>query len=165
MHPHSAMSILHLAPATDHAMTETRWDEKRDDSPGRRATDGELVRAADSAISIRWRWAQMIAAIVGFGFAAGVFYVQSSATRTALSSIQVDIREFREEIKQFRGEQQRVAVTAAETAKDVAAQEKVIVELREQVRELRGQVDNIRNMREAYVWSASGAKGRREPPP
>lgn len=43
--------------------------------------DGEVVRAADSAISIGWRWAQIAATIIGFGFMAGVYYFQSVALR------------------------------------------------------------------------------------
>lgn len=88
MHRDPSMSIIHLAPEpNDDAMDE----ERREDIPGRRATDGEVVRRADSAISIGWRWAQILATLVGFGFMAGTFYFQSSAEQRATAEMRAQL--------------------------------------------------------------------------
>lgn len=88
MHRDPSMSSIHLAPELNNdAMDE----ERREGSPGRRATDGEIVRRADSAISIGWRWAQILATLIGFGFMAGTFYFQSSAEQRATAEMRAQL--------------------------------------------------------------------------
>lgn len=156
------MSNLILAAPPDAEMDEDRRD---DTLPGRRATDGQLVRAADSAISIGWRWIQILAAIVGFGFMAGVFWVQSERTSQALTDLRGDISEFRNDLSKLREERQNAALAVADNRKDIEAMKVQNAELREQVRDLRNTVDTMRSMREAYVYSQAGRSKLGASPP
>jgi len=88
MHRDTSMSNIHLAPPLNDAMEEDRRDAT---SPGRRSTDGEIVRAADAAIAMRWRWWQMIVYILGVGFLAGMFYFQSSADQKSTAEMRAQL--------------------------------------------------------------------------
>lgn len=153
MHRDHRMSNLQLATPTD-AMDEERRDSS---APGRRATDGgEIVRAADNAISMGWRWAQILATIIGFGFMAGTFYVQSGATEKAITDLRGDIKDLREENKQFREGAAAVTLQSSLLAQQVATASRDLADVKESVRQLREQMDTMRNMREAYVYAQAG---------
>jgi hypothetical protein len=154
------MTTLHLVSVPNDNMSE----DLRDDSPGRRATDGQMVRAADNAISIGWRWAQILATLIGFGFVAGIFYVKSDATTTALADLRGDMRDFSSELKSLRDAQQANAVVEGAKSERFQAMERLVNQQGEEIRELRGQLSEIRSMREAYVYSSAQRKNATVPP-
>lgn len=61
-------------------------EDRREEAQGRRATDS-LAKQADDVITRGWRWAQILATIIGFAFMAGVVYIQSVAEQAATAEM------------------------------------------------------------------------------
>ena len=114
------------------------------------------VKAADSGLSIGWRWAQIIVTLVCFGFTIGIVYAKFDATERSITDLRTDLRDYRKE-------QTTLDKTTAINTRDLAQVKEENKELREQLRELRAVLNTMRDMREAYVYSSAGVKPKPSP--
>lgn len=149
MHPQQRMTLLHLAPMHD------ATDERRDDTPGRRSGDApsasEHVSAADKAISIGWRWAQIIATIIGFGFLAGSFVLQSRTNEQTMRAIS--------------GQLTSIDAKLNAMAISDSGQDKELGYLKTRIEELKAEVDSDSQMQEARIISLERGLARQEARP
>lgn len=106
------------------------------------------VRAADTGISIGWRWANIITTLVCFGFAIGVFYATTNALKDSIVELRAEVQEFRRISSTSTLEIDRLKTSDQQNREQIS-------ELKDTVRELRSQVDNMRSMREAYVYDSA----------
>ena len=112
------------------------------------------VQAADTGISIAWRWATILIMLVGFGVTIGTFRAETSAMKDSIADLRKDMRDYSMESKQ-------VAIQLDRNTRDIVARDRELSELSNQVKELRSQLDTVRNMREAYVYdSAKSARNK-----
>lgn len=136
----------------------------------RRATDSNgtivgHVRAADSAISIVWRWAQIGATLVGFGFTIAMFYFSSKAVEKALTDVKEDIAALRVDVSAYRKDVTALDKQTAINTRDIAQTSKDVERVLAENAELRALVNEMRGMREAYVYDAAKAALRKQPTP
>jgi Tfp pilus assembly protein PilO len=121
----------------------------RRSSAGRRESDlMDVVHAADSGISMGWRWAQIVVTILSAAFVAG----------TAWNGFD----NMREEIKGLRADVAQVRVSQTATDKQNALDRKDIDRLDKEVSEMRRQFDQQRDMREAMIYSSANATLRKQ---
>ena len=120
----------------------------------RRDADDNVVshfRAADSGVSMFWRWGNMLVTLIGFGVVIGIYYSNFGWMRDQIIEIRDDQSASRKENAELK-----LAVGRLTQADEYKNQQ--ITDLKEQVGKANAQIDTMRNMREAYVYATATRK-------
>lgn len=116
--------------------------------------NGALVghfRAADSGISMGWRWVQIIVTVLCAAFVAGMSYAGFDMLKTEMVGMRGDVSELK---RNYAASDKQNALLAQK----VESLEGKVVNVERENRELRGTMDTMRNMREAYVYATATRK-------
>lgn len=112
--------------------------------------EGDVVaghfRAADIGISMGWRWAQILATIISAAFVAGLMWQQNTNTKESLAALQTSVAILQKSSGDSALLLDRLNNRDLAKDRDIARHDAMIAELR-------SQLDQIRNMREAYVYA------------
>jgi len=112
-------------------------------------------RAADSGVSMFWRWGNMLVTLIGFGVVIGIYYSNFGWMRDQITEIRSDQVAARKDNAELRQQ-------AALDHQELLNVRGMVDDLKKENGALRGQIDTMRNMREAYVYANAN---RRQPNP
>ena len=102
------------------------------------------VRAADDGAALVWRWAQMIATIIGFGIMLGTVYTKFGAVESAIIEVKSDLRD-------YNLRTQSIASQTDKNTNAIAAKDKIDDAQSADLRELRTQINGLRDMQQAFA--------------
>lgn len=153
---------LAVGAEVDHAMSR----EEEGDSTARghrRESDSpeafvQHVRAADTGISLGWRWVQIAVTVVSAFFIAGMIYAGFDNMKTEMAGMRGDVSELK---RNYTASDKQSALMQ----QDLKSKDEKIARLETRVDTLSSQIDTMRNMREAYVYAASAKKPPAPTPP
>lgn len=141
-----------------HGTQGTRREDHEDTSFVR------TVKTADAGITLAWRWIMILVFVAGFFIQVGIQIANNKAMGEQLADVRADFASLRKDLGDFRKENTDLVMKTERNTNEITRLVNENDELKSQLsesradqRQLLGWLNEMRNMREAYVYDSAKA--------